>query len=53
MKKQCGKTLREKMILQVKSLLLAQQAERMFSHYKETENERELWQAGDFIDEYL
>ena len=40
------------MILQVKSLLLAQQAERMVSHYKETAPERSEWQAGDFIDEY-
>ena len=52
MKKQCGKTLRKKMTLQVKSLLLAQQAEHKVSHYKETAHERGEWQAGDFIDEY-
>ena len=32
--------------------ILAQQAERMVSHYKETAHERREWQAGDFIDEY-
>jgi len=52
MKKQCGKTLQRKMILQVKSLLLVQQAERMVSHDKETAHKRRESQAGDFIDEY-
>ena len=52
MKKQCGKILRKKMILQVKSLLLAQQAERMVSYYKEAAHETREWPAGDFIDEY-
>ena len=32
--------------------IMAQQAEQMVSHYKETAQERIEWQAGDFIDEY-
>lgn len=32
--------------------IMAQQAERMVSHYKETAYEKSEWQAGDFIDEY-
>jgi len=31
--------------------IMAQQAEQMVSFYKETAQEREEWQAGDFIDE--
>lgn len=31
--------------------LLSQQAEQMKDHYKQTEDERTEWQAGDFVDE--
>jgi len=32
--------------------ILAQQAKEMIAHYQQTANERQLWQAGDFADEY-
>ncbi len=32
--------------------LMAQQAEKMVVHYKQTANERQEWQAGDFIYEH-
>lgn len=32
--------------------LMAQQAEQMVSHYEQTADERQDWQAGDFEDEY-
>lgn len=32
--------------------LMAQQAQRMVSHYEQTAGERQAWQAGDFADEY-
>ncbi len=31
--------------------ILAQQAEQMVAHYDQTAVDRELWQAGDFVDE--
>ena len=31
--------------------ILMQQAEQMVSHYEQTAEDREAWQAGDFIDE--
>ncbi len=31
--------------------IMAQQAEQIAAHYVQTANEREEWQAGDFIDE--
>ncbi len=31
--------------------LLAEQAEKMVAHYRQTAVERQEWQAGDFIDE--
>jgi len=37
--------------LSEKRRIMAQQAEQMVSHYEETAQEREVWQAGDF-DEY-
>jgi hypothetical protein len=30
--------------------ILAKQAKQMLKHYKQTEAEREEWQAGDFVD---
>lgn len=32
--------------------IMAQQADQMLAHYKESERERQSWQAGDFFDEY-
>jgi len=32
--------------------ILAQQAKQMIAHYKKTANERQIWQTGDFVDEY-
>ncbi|MEW6607429.1 MAG: hypothetical protein AB1422_00740 [bacterium] len=32
--------------------LMAQQAEKMVAHYEQTANERQKWQAGDFIYEH-
>lgn len=32
--------------------IMAKQAKKMVNHYKETEDERQTWQAGDFVDEY-
>jgi hypothetical protein len=37
--------------LQVRRQIMAQQAEQMLAHYKQSEDERNLWQAGNFIDE--
>jgi len=31
---------------------MAQQAEKMVDYYNQTSDERQDWQAGDFIDEY-
>lgn len=31
--------------------IMAQQAEQIGTHYEQTANERQEWQAGDFIDE--
>ncbi|HEX9973141.1 MAG TPA: hypothetical protein VGD14_13805 [bacterium] len=32
--------------------ILAKQAKQMIAHYEQTTNERQIWQAGDFVDEY-
>lgn len=32
--------------------IMAQQAEQMVTHYKQTSAECEIWQGGDFSDEY-
>jgi len=32
--------------------IMAKQAKKMVTHYKKTEDERQTWQAGDFVDEY-
>ena len=32
--------------------IMAQQAEKMVDYYEQTSDERQDWQAGDFIDEY-
>jgi len=32
--------------------IIAQQAGQMLAHYEQTADERQEWQAGDFIDEY-
>jgi len=32
--------------------ILAQQAKQLIAHYKQTTDERQIWQAGDFVDEY-
>lgn len=32
--------------------IMAKQAEKMVSHYKKSENERQIWQSGDFVDGY-
>ena len=32
--------------------IMAQQAKQMKAHYEQTANQRQEWQAGDFIDEY-
>lgn len=32
--------------------IMAQQAQEMVSHYKQIAEERQEWQAGDFVDEY-
>ncbi len=32
--------------------ILASQAERLKTHYEQTAEERQGWQAGDFLDEY-
>ena len=40
------------LLLDERRRIMAQQTKQTVSHYKETANERELWQAGDFIGEY-
>ena len=32
--------------------LMTQQARRMVTHYNETEQDRQIWQIGDFVDDY-
>jgi hypothetical protein len=32
--------------------IMAQQAAQMLTHYEQTSVERQIWQGGDFIDEY-
>jgi len=32
--------------------IMAQQADKMLAHYKQSADERQSWQEGDFIDEY-
>ncbi len=32
--------------------IMAQQAEKMVAYYEQTSDERQDWQAGEFIDEY-
>lgn len=32
--------------------IMAKQANQMLFHYQQSEDERNSWQAGDFIDEY-
>ena len=32
--------------------LLLKQAKQMSNHYKVTDDERQMWQSGDFLDEY-
>ncbi len=32
--------------------IMAKQAEELIEHYKQTADERQPWQAGDFVDEY-
>jgi hypothetical protein len=32
--------------------ILAQQAKQLIAHYQQTTDERQIWQAGDFVDEY-
>ncbi len=32
--------------------IMTQQAEEMVAHYEQTASEREIWQGGDFTDEY-
>ena len=41
-----------KLSLEERRQILAQQAEQMKSHYKQTKNERTEWQTGDFVDVY-
>ena len=32
--------------------ILAEQAKQMVKHYERTKEERDVWQSGDFLDEY-
>ncbi len=32
--------------------IMAQQAKQMVAHYEQTSEERQTWQAGEFLDEY-
>jgi hypothetical protein len=32
--------------------IMAKQADQMWAHYQQSQNEHIVWQAGDFIDEY-
>ena len=41
-----------KLSLEERRQILAQQAEQMKSHYRQTKDERTEWQTGDFIDVY-
>ncbi|NOX62752.1 MAG: hypothetical protein GXP42_12520 [Chloroflexi bacterium] len=38
--------------LEERRRLMAEQAEHMIMHYEQTANQRQDWQAGDFLDEY-
>jgi len=42
----------ENYVLKKQFALMENQAHQLFSHYQQTKHERQMWQAGDFSDEY-